>query len=187
MSNHFVGKYEAEIKFRLPDPQTFLHQLMQDGAEPFTENNIETDYFFDSQTATLAEQNISMCVREMTPSGIKLWIVKGPSSSECKAINIDDCNHVKNMLITLGYQCNLTASKTRSIYFLKDVHITLDHLADIGWFAEFAIMTDDETLLDTLNQKLLSVAKNYGFDDELIEKHSYKHMFLEKKNKETVN
>ncbi len=48
-------------------------------------------------------------------------------------------------------------------------------------------MTNDETLLDTLNQKLLSVANNYGFNEELIEKQSYKQMFLEKKNKEIVN
>lgn len=41
MSEHFVGQYEAEIKFRLPDPNRFLQRIMADGAEVFTENNTE--------------------------------------------------------------------------------------------------------------------------------------------------
>ncbi|WP_042843463.1 class IV adenylate cyclase [Providencia rettgeri] len=179
MSEHFVGKYEAEIKFRLPNPESFLQKIKADQAEPFTENNSETDYFYDSENSPLAANNISMCVREMVPSGIKLWIVKGPDSSECKAINIDDCQHVQNMLVTLGYHCSLVTTKVRSIYFLNDIHITIDHLAGIGWFAEFAIMTDDSRLLKHLYNKLLSVAMAYGFTEAMIEKRSYKQMFLE--------
>lgn len=179
MSDHFVGKFEAEIKFKLPNSDTFLKQLINDNAEAFTVNNHEVDDFFDYQDGQLAAQNISMSVREMTPSGIKLWIVKGPSSSECKAIDIADCQHVKNMLSTLGYQCYLTIAKQRSIYFLGDIHITIDYLEGIGWFAEFAIMTDDESELDNLYTKLLSTAQHYGFTEALIETRSYKQMYLE--------
>lgn len=179
MSEHFVGKYEAEIKFILPNSDTFLAQLTQDNAEVFTVNNHEVDDFFDYPDNPLATQNISMSVREMTPSGIKLWIVKGPSSSECKAIDIADCQHVKNMLTTLGYQCYLTLAKQRSIYFLDDIHITIDYLEGIGWFAEFAIMTDDESELDNLYTKLLSTAEKYGFTEGLIETRSYKQIYLE--------
>ena len=113
MSDHFVGKYEAEIKFNLPNPNSFLQRIINDKAKLFTENNTETDYFFDSENVQLSDKNISMSVREMTPSGIKLWIIKGPNPAECKAINIEDCQHVKNMLQTLGYQCNLTLTKKR--------------------------------------------------------------------------
>ena len=184
MSEHFVGKYEAEIKFKLPDPNTFLQKILTDNADAFTLDNAETDYFFDDKQASLAANNISMSVREMLPSGIKLWIVKGPDPSECKAINIDDCQHVKNMLLTLGYHCYLVLNKTRSIYFLNDVHITIDHLDGIGWFAEFAIMTDDNSCLGMLYKKLMQVAEGYGFTESLIEKHSYKQLFIEKKNQQ---
>lgn len=119
-----------------------------------------------------------MSVREMSPSGIKLWIVKGPAASECKAIDIDDCHHVKSMLTTLGYQCNLTTTKTRSIYFLGEAHITIDHLADIGWFAEFAIMTDDISQLPELTQQMMTLAKQYGFTEASIETRSYKQIHL---------
>ncbi|WP_369310883.1 class IV adenylate cyclase [Providencia rettgeri] len=180
MSKHFVGEYEAEIKFRLADPDAFLLKIKADFAEPFTENDVETDYFYENANLPLANNNVSMCVREMVPSGIKLWIVKGPSSSECKAINIDDSQHVQNMLVSLGYHCHLKTTKVRSIYFLNDVHITVDHLEGIGWFAEFAIMTDNQSLLDGYYQKLMAMANGYGFTEDMIEKQSYKQMFLER-------
>lgn len=178
MSNHFIGKYEAEIKFKLLNHQQFLQRIMADGAEIFTENNTETDDFFDNCDTQLAQQGISMSVREMSPSGIKLWIVKGPAASECKAIDIEDCHHVKSMLTTLGYQCHLTTTKTRSIFFLGEAHITIDHLADIGWFAEFAIMTDEQSQLPELTQQMMSLAEQYGFNESLIETRSYKQIHL---------
>ncbi|EQB8046278.1 class IV adenylate cyclase [Providencia stuartii] len=184
MSEHFVGQYEAEIKFRLPDPNRFLQRIMADGAEVFTENNTEKHDFFDMPDGQLAQQGISLSVREMFPSGIKLWIVKGPGSSECKAINIEDCAHVKNMLTTLGYQCYFATSKQRSIYFLGDVHITIDYLEGIGWFAEFAIMTDTLSLLPQLTQQLMSLAQQYDFNDTLIETRSYKQIQLARRNGE---
>lgn len=45
MSNHFDGKYEAEIKYRLADHSAFLSQLSTMHAEPFVVNNEETDWF----------------------------------------------------------------------------------------------------------------------------------------------
>ncbi len=45
--------------------------------------------------------------------------------------------------------------------------ITIDHLG-IGWFAEFAIMTDEQDLLEALYQKLMATAKQYGFPEEMV-------------------
>lgn len=95
-SEHFAGKYEAELKFHLSDPAGFLERITLAGAEPFHLNNREIDCYYDRPTSehsdsTLKKSGISMCIREMQPSGIKLWIVKGPDASECEAINIDDC------------------------------------------------------------------------------------------------
>lgn len=176
MSNHFDGKYEAEIKYRLADHSAFLSQLSTMHAEPFVVNNEETDWFFDTPQTHLADGNVSMSVRTMTPSGIKLWIVKGPAASECKAINIDDHEHVRNMLLTLGYRCTMTLTKTRSVWFLGDIHITLDHINGAGWFAEFAIMTHDETKLAEYRERLREKAAEFGLTDDMIEKQSYKQL-----------
>ncbi len=58
-------------------PTLFCIKIKADLAEPFTENNTETDCFYENPHLPLADNSVSMCVREMVPSGIKLWIVKG--------------------------------------------------------------------------------------------------------------
>ncbi len=177
MSEHFSGKYEAELKFKLTDADLFLTKILAQGAEPFTINNREKDWYFDNNQASLNKQNVSMCVREMTPSGIKLWIVKGPSSSECKAINIDNCEHVIAMLETIGFKCVQQFEKIRSIYFLDHYHITIDHVKNVGDFAEFAIMTEDQQQISGYLAELYQLAATFGFDKTQIEKRSYKEIF----------
>ncbi len=62
----------------------------------------------------------------------------------------------------------------RSIYFVGPFHVTLDHLAGLGDFAELAIMTDDETLLPDYRQQLLSLAARLGLNPERLESRSYR-------------
>ena len=84
------------------------------------------------------------------------------------------------MLKTMGYEVTLQATKTRSIYFVGKYHITLDSLDGIGDFAEFAIMTDDESMLPTYKLELQALANKFGLSDSALQTKSYKQMFMEK-------
>ncbi|MNG18840.1 CYTH domain protein [compost metagenome] len=68
----------------------------------------------------------------------------------------------------------LTIDKRRSIYFLGPFHLTLDHLAGIGDFAELAIMTDDESALPAYRQQLLTLATELDLHQEQRETRSYR-------------
>lgn len=172
---HFKGRYEVEFKFRLHDKARFLAILNATDHEVMLQDNLESDCYFDNKGALLA-QGKSVCIREMEPSGIKLWIVKGPESDRCEATNITDAVSAKSMLKTMGYEVALTMLKTRSIYFVGKFHITVDHLQDIGDFAEFAIMTDEETKLDEYRQQLQELAYQFGLTDSDIEPQSYRQL-----------
>lgn len=87
-------------------------------ATAFTLNNHEKDIYLDANGQDLADQQISMVLREMNPSGIRLWIVKGPGAERCEASNIEDVSKVQSMLATLGYHPAFTIEKQRSIYFV---------------------------------------------------------------------
>lgn len=78
------------------------------------------------------------------------------------------------MVRTLGYQPVLTIDKRRSIYFLGAFHVTVDHLAGVGDFAELAIMTDDETALPAYRAQLLALASRLGLAPEMRETRSYR-------------
>jgi len=179
-SEHFKGKYEVELKFRIASKALFLDVLKGLPHETMLEDNAERDWYFDTPDNALQAQNKSLCIRTMEPSGIKLWIVKGPEADRCEATNITDADNAKSMLQNLGYRVSLQAMKTRSIYFVDNFHITVDSLDGIGDFAEFAIMTDDESKLETYRVELLNLASQFGLTESDLEFKSYKQMFVAK-------
>ncbi len=177
MNGHFEGKFEVELKYRLNSRESFLSTLKQMNPEIMLENNLEYDCYFDSNSDRLKNENKSVCIREMQPSGIMLWIVKGPQKDRCEALNITDVTKAKSMLITMGFEPVLEMKKRRSIYFLDEYHITLDHLEGIGHFAEFAIMTDDQSMLEGYKQQLLQLAQTFGLDEQQQEFKSYRQLY----------
>lgn len=176
MSEHFVGKYEVELKFRVIDLTKLHNQLVAHNAIPFTSNNHEKDIYLEANGGDLADKQISMLLREMNPSGIRLWIVKGPGTERCEASNIEDVSKVQSMLATLGYHPAFTLEKQRSIYFVGQFHVTVDHLAGLGDFAEIAIMTDDATTLDRLKEECRYFATTLGLRAEQQESRSYRQL-----------
>ncbi|AHM73091.1 class IV adenylate cyclase [Yersinia hibernica] len=176
MSEHFVGKYEVELKFRVPQMTQLRKQLVIHKATTFTADNHEKDIYLEANSGDLAAQRISMVLREMNPSGIRLWIVKGPGSERCEATNIEDIGKVQSMLSTLGYQPAFTLEKQRSIYFVGKFHVTVDSLVGLGDFAEIAIMTDDVTALDNLKVECRDLADRLGLLAEQQETRSYRQL-----------
>lgn len=183
MSEHFQGKFEAELKYHLKDPQGFIFALEKIGASLFTPENQETDWYMEHSNIDFPESTISLCIRKMSPSGINLLIVKGPDLSQCEAVRIDDAEKTVSMFKTLGYRCILNYTKSRQIYFLNEFHITVDKLDKLGSFAEFAIMTDSPTKLPFYLTQLESLAYQFGFNPHDQEKNNYKTLMLNSFNR----
>lgn len=185
MSKHFEGKFEVEFKYRLNSREGFLSRLQQMKPEVLLENNLEHDCYFDLTNNQLGNENKSVCIREMHPSGIMIWIVKGPGKDRCEAVNIPDAVKAKSMLRTMGFEQVLEMKKTRSIYFVGEYHVTVDHLENIGDFAEVAIMTDDESMLAEYKRQLLCLAQKLGVTNDQIEHKSYRELYSEQQASET--
>ena len=178
-SDHFEGKFEVELKYRLKAKSQFLEILETMQHEVVLLENLESDSYFDTKDRALRAANKSLCIREIEPSGIKLWIVKDPELDRCEATNITDANKAKSMLKTMGYDLVLSIKKTRSIYFLGKYHITIDHLDGLGDFVEFAIMTDDESLLEAYKAELIELAGLFGLSSKDLENKSYRELYIE--------
>ncbi|HAU4897848.1 class IV adenylate cyclase [Aeromonas hydrophila] len=171
-AQHFQGRFEVEFKYRLGDVEAFTTALAALNPEVMLERNQEQDTYFDTPGRSLSAAGKSLLIRAMQPSGIRLWIVKGPEPDRCEAVNITDADKAISMLHTLGYQPILTLRKVRSIYFVGPFHVTLDHLAGLGDFAELAIMTDDEDRLLEYRHALEALASTLGLKQR--EHRSYK-------------
>ena len=173
---HFNGKFEVELKYRLLDRYAFFAALQMRNPEVMLEDNLEHDCYFDLPSQSLKCEHKSLCIREMQPSGIMLWIVKGPEKDRCEAVNITESTKAKSMLHTLGYECVLEIKKRRSIYFLGEFHLTIDHIEGLGDFAELAIMTNDETLLPKYEVQLQQLAADLGLSEVQREWLSYRQL-----------
>lgn len=158
VTTHFQGRFEVEFKYRLENSAAFSRALAALGPEVMVEGDQEQDCYFDTADGALAREGKSLVIRTMQTAGIRLWIVKGPGPDRCEAVNISDADKAASMVRTLGYQPVLTIHKRRSIYFVGPFHITLDHLAGVGDFAELAIMTDDEERLEEYRNALQKLA-----------------------------
>lgn len=80
----------------------------------------------------------------------------------------------------MGYEVVLKAKKIRSIYFVGKFHITMDSLDGIGDFAEFAIMTDNKSMLSKYKVELEALANRFGLTESALQTKSYKQMIMEK-------
>lgn len=176
MTTHFLGKYEIELKFKIKDISEFRDTLLSLHPEAFVFENNEYDIYYDDPLASLQKRNMSMVLRSMSPSGIKLWIVKGPEERRCEAVNIESVEKADSMLHTLGYIPIHHVNKTRSIYFLDQFHITLDYIAMLGHYVEISVMTDDEAALQDLEEACVQCALRLGLDMENKEPRSYRQL-----------
>ncbi len=176
---HFQGRFEVESKYQLTDRPAFLKALLALNPEIMLEDNLEQDRYFDTPDDALAQAGKSLAIRTMQPSGIQLWIVKGPEKDRCEAVNINDADKAVSMLLTMNYRQILVITKRRSIYFIGPFHVTLDHLAGIGDFAELAIMTDDEERLPAFRQQLLALADQLGLSPDAQEPRSYRTLHMQ--------
>ncbi|WP_108650479.1 class IV adenylate cyclase [Dongshaea marina] len=176
MEDHFQGKYEVEFKYRVDELEPFALRLGEMGALPHVLDNHEHDLYFEQAEAGLNSRGISMSLRQMEPSGIKLWIVKGPEHSQCQATRIEDLKTAQNMLQTLGYRVAFEIEKERSLYFFGKFHITLDRLSGLGQFVELAVFCDDEAQLPGLRDELETLAVSLGLTREQREPCSYRQL-----------
>ncbi|MCF5883560.1 class IV adenylate cyclase [Aeromonas veronii] len=174
---HFQGRFEVEFKYRLTDRPAFLKALLALNPEIMLEDNLEQDRYFDTPDDALAQAGKSLAIRTMQLSGIQLWIVKGPETDRCEAVTINDADKAVSMLLAMNYRQILVITKRRSIYFIGPFNVTLDHLAEIGDFAELAIMTDDEKRLPAFRQQLLALADQLGLSPDAQELHSYRTLY----------
>ncbi|MEH0835045.1 class IV adenylate cyclase [Pectobacterium cacticida] len=173
MLEHFTGKYEIKIKFRIDDIANFRNTLFSLHPQAFVFENKEHDVYYDDADSRLQQKSIRMLVRRMEPSGIKLWIIKGPLVERREAVNVEDFEKTDSMLQTLGYQPLFAIHKIRSIYFLNAFHITVDYIESLGYFVEISMMTDDETQLNTLRDRCIECALRLQLSLDNIEEKSY--------------
>ncbi|WJV55370.1 class IV adenylate cyclase [Prodigiosinella aquatilis] len=176
MTEYYRGKYEVDVKFRIQEIGAFRESLFSQHPESYVFENKEYDIYYDSEENKLQQQNISMVLRRMAPSGIKLWIVKGPRTGLSEAVNVESFEITDSILRTLGYKPIFELNKTRSIYFLDTFNITIDYIEPLGHYVKISCMAEDDSELDVLGEKCQDCALRLGLLLDNMEHRSYRQL-----------
>ena len=173
---HFEGKYEVELKYRVDSLIIVRDQITRLGAVPFMLGNRETDIYFDMDETRFADNDQAVCLRSMAPSGRVLWISKGPGPDRCVAMDLHDLEKAFEMLSSLGFSEVMRIEKARDLYFLGPLHLTLDDVPGLGQYVEIAAMTDDEQALEELRKQTKALAGALDLSPASRETRSYRTM-----------
>lgn len=181
MANSLKGRYEAEIKCRIDDPEQAKERLLKMGAIPRFINNREHDICFDYPDQSLLNQQQYLILRYREPFGEHILFFKEDNGSNIELSLISNYEAINNILVKLGLISFLELTKTRSMFLKDDFHIVVDTLEGYGHFIEIGTMTNNESELQDMEAKVRQMLILLGYDDNFKETRSYRKIVQEGK------
>ncbi len=166
---------EVEIKARIDNPAEIEKRLKKLGAI-FQGEEEEVDIYFSHPSRDFKVTDEALRIRNG-----KILTYKGPKvDSDTKSreeieVEVDSGERMEALLIRLGFRPVAKVTKIRRKYLVGDVHVSLDHLAELGDFVEIECIGEYEKS----RHKVLQMARVLGLSRFIRE--SYLELLLKKK------
>ena len=169
---------EIEAKLKVDSLQEVERKLAELGAE-FSEEQLQTDYYFDDANGTLKEGDRCLRLRrELAGKDERIFLTyKGAKKKDNFKkrqeieIEVKDIDSAANLLSALGYEKALVFEKRRRVWRFGGCEVALDELPLLGSFVEIE-GSDDE--------KIVSVQRDLGLADLQHIPRSYASLMAEK-------
>jgi adenylate cyclase class 2 len=180
--------FEVEVKYRSVDHEELRRRLGEQGASSGPAM-LQEDIYLRHPSRDFAVTNEALRIRR---SGRENRITyKGPRragpTKTREEIEIpvaegeDAFQQLARLFENLGFQAVATIRKTRSTYCVPEppyeIEVTLDHVEDLGDFAEIEIVADRESDLPPAQAAVLALAAELGLTE--VEPRSYLRLALE--------
>lgn len=168
--------FEVEIKAYLEEIASMETQLQQLGAV-FQKSIRQSDTYFQHPIRNFAQTDEALRIRNSDNQSYLTY--KGPkldSTSKTREeleIEIQKPEKFSNILKKLGFSSVLTVAKTRKIYSLDDITISLDNVDDLGDFIELETDVSDKEAIPSARGRLFTLLKQLDIPKEKSERRSY--------------
>lgn len=188
--------FEVELKYRVSDPADLARRLADRGLRPAGTIDHE-DIYFAHPSRDFAATGEAIRIRgegernQITYKGPKLT---GPAKTR-EEIEVefgpgrDGRADVRRVFERLGFSVVAVVRKRRTTYHLdragRSLTVTVDHLEDLGHFAEVETLVAEEADLAAAQAAVVALATELGFD--AVEPRSYLRMVLEAAGKLAKN
>ena len=168
--------FEVEIKAYLDDITSVETRLQQLDAI-FQKTIHQSDTYFQHPIRNFAQTDEALRIRISDNQSYLTY--KGPkldSSSKTREeleLKIHEPDKTSEILKKLGFSTVLIVKKTRKIYSMDDIIISLDDVDDLGYFIEFELEVTDKEIIPSARDRLISLLNKLGIPKDKLERRSY--------------
>jgi len=177
--------FEVEIKAYIDDLTLIERQLKQLGAVYQTTLH-QSDLYFQHPIRNFAQTDEALRVRISNDQSYLTY--KGPkldSNSKTREefeLNIVSPDKYTKLLTKLGFIPVKKVLKTRKVFNLDDIIISLDHLDHLGNFIELELEVTDQKQIPSAKNRLFSLIKQLNISPTQLERCSYLELLLRPKH-----
>lgn len=187
--------FEVEIKFAIPDPESFGSLLQERFGLTLGEEVFESDLFFQHPNRDFARSD--ECLRVRQRDGRVFMTYKGPKidrnskTREEIELPLGDpvsdperiLEQIKNLLNRIDFYEKTRLEKLRRsgilYYQNRRILITLDRISDLGFFTEMEVEVENRMDVDDAQSILFRLADDLQLKNGI--RTSYLELFLRKK------
>ncbi len=172
---------EVEVKAKVDDLKKFEAMLKSIGAQ-FMKKVEDVDLYFNAPHRDFMETDEALRIRRrdgeisVTYKGPK-FDLKSKSREEVNLL-INDAFTAEKLFELLGFRKAGIVKKTRLIYKLSDVEVSLDEVEGLGSFIEIETEAVDKKETIKKRDELLEILKSLEIEESAFERRSYLELLL---------
>jgi len=187
--------FEIEVKYHSVDHSRLVSLLSQLGAEP-TSDDEQEDSYLNHPARDFAQSHEAFRIRRIGSQNRITY--KGPRrpgpTKTREEIEIgftdgpDAFQDLSNLFVNLGFRHVATVTKRRRSFHVIhegiEIEVGLDHVEDLGDFAEVEAIAPDDAEIPAAQGAILGLARLLGLTE--VEPRSYLRMVLERESLEST-
>lgn len=174
---------EVEVKAWLENEKELEQHLNQIGAKYLKTIN-QSDIYFNHPKKDFKKTDEALRIRKeekkyiLTYKGPKIDI-KSKTREELE-VNFEEQSKLQEILEKLGFKAIYEVKKSRKIFALNEIKISIDNIVDLGTFIELETEVDSNEEVSNAVNLLLEKLKLLGISETKTERCSYLELLLEK-------
>ena len=187
--------YEVEVKLPITNIESIEEIILQAGGVRLN-SEIQSDIYFDHPCRSFSVTDESIRLRHRTPfddstlsdsgySPIELTY-KGPKIDKKTKTRIEyttdlgSIEPITAILTHTGFKRVATITKHRVFFDIDGITVSIDDVDDVGQYIELELIADGKERMNTARERILSLLKTMGLDENLMVRESYLELYLER-------
>ncbi len=187
--------YEVEVKLPITSMESIEETILQVGGVRLN-SETQSDIYFDHPCRSFAATDESVRLRQRTPLGdsslsdsgyapIELTY-KGPKIDKKTktrieyTVDLGEIEPITAILENTGFKRVATITKRRVFFDIDGITASIDDVVDVGQFIELELIAEGKDSMKTARERILSLLKTMGLDEDLMVRESYLELYLER-------